>query len=179
MKVEIHKVFETYNYKIPRNEEQNTLHFFSKERTEVRNLFESLSWLATDAEQQMAVEKLAKELMPCEYVYLILPGKYIAEQINGKEVFYKDLSDKSRWENAAKTLVKIGWPKIEHILEPMFIWLLDPNWPGSEMIYTFLQTLPKNVLLQTVRNILNNPHDYNQQDYSDLKEIIQEMLGSI
>lgn len=123
----------------------------------------------------MAINALADKLRPCEYIYLVLPDKYFMIDIGEQAGYYKAGTDKSRWENAAKTIIKIGWPKVDAIIVPLFIWLLDPNWPGSNMIYDFLCSLPKDVVAQNMKRILGSPESYSLSDYNDLKEQIQDM----
>lgn len=177
MKLTIQEVFKEYNYRITEQQMQDALNFFSQDRTELRKLFEFLSWNESDENQRLAIRRIPEIIKPCEYFYLLLPGKHSVEIKNGRTNYFKEIVDKSKWENAAKTLIKIGWPKIDHIIVPMFIWLLDPNWPGSNLIYDFICTLPKPVLVQKTSEILDNPQNYSASDYNDLKEIIEELLG--
>ena len=86
---------------------------------------------------------------------------------NNKKYFFPQ-GGKERWENAAKTVVKIGWPKVDNIIIPLFVWLIDPNWPGSNIIYNFLLALPKNILKSKMIEILNNSNRYDNLLYGDL-----------
>ena len=175
MSCEIEIVFKSLNYTLTKEEYQRALHFFSDERTEMRDLIEKLSWNETEEVQRKAIDHLADGLFPSEYIYLVLPDKYTTCNSNNQIKYYKQGTGKSRWENAAKTIVKIGWPKVDKIIVPLFIWLLDPNWPGSELIYNFILSLPKNVLTYKINEILDNPENYAKHDYEELKELIEEM----
>ncbi len=164
---EIQDFFKEVSYIVTPEEYQTALEFFSEERRHIREKIEMLSWDASEEDQQSAVEYLAKHMLPSEYIYLVLAGSYGIENLNGKLSYLKHCS-KARWGNAAETIVKIGWPNIEPIIIPIFYWLLDPNWPGSLLIYNFLLTLPKDVLYAQMKRIVDNPQWFEQIDYQDL-----------
>lgn len=170
MKYEIEKWFQEINFRPSEDELKSTLAFFSDDREAVRMQVENLSWDATPEEQQQAIEYLAENLLPQEYVFLIMAHKFSLTPYNSKKIFYTGQGGKARWENAAKTIVKIGWPKVDHILIPLFIWLLDPNWPGSIIIWDFFLSLPKTVLAAKVKEIIDSPQNYDKTTYMDLKE---------
>ena len=167
---EIEKWFKFINYQCSEAELQKTLEFFSKEREEIRVQIDNLSWSVDFEKQQQAIDYLSTKLLPSEYVYLIMADKYQLKPFDNKTKYYRQATGKERWENAAKTIVKIGWPKVDSIIVPMFMWLLDPNWPGSEMIYDFMFTLPKDVLNEKIKLVLDNPQNYDHYNYLDLKE---------
>lgn len=52
---------------------------------------------------------------------------------------------KEYWENAAKVLQKIRYPKIEEAIPGLFVWLQDMNWPGTMVVVEILEALPKDV----------------------------------
>lgn len=176
---EIKNVFKSLNYIITEEEYLSSLIFFSDDRQEIRNLIEKLSWEETDENQKNAIEELVVKLFPCEYIYLVLPDRYIVSNDSDGVKYYKQGTGKTRWENAAKTIIKLGWPKIDNIVVPLFIWLLDPNWPGSSIIYELIGSLPKNVFIEKSNIILDNPQNYSACDYNDLKALIAEMLEDI
>lgn len=43
-------------------------------------------------------------------------------------------------------LIDRGYPKVKDVLDKMFEWLQDLNWPGAESIAEFLLSLPPNEL---------------------------------
>ncbi|MDP4177252.1 MAG: DUF5071 domain-containing protein [Bacillota bacterium] len=62
----------------------------------------------------------------------------------------KDLLQPSRkeyWENAAKVLIKMGYPRIKESISGLLIWLQDMNWPGSNVVIEILRSLPKAVFI--------------------------------
>ena len=175
MKYEIEKWFQEINFRPSEDELKSTLAFFSDDREAVRMQVENLSWDATPEEQQQAIEYLAENLLPQEYIFLIMACKFSLAPYDDQEPFFQVEGGKARWENAAKVIVKIGWPKVDHILVPMFFWLIDSNWPGSIIIWDFFLTLPKIVLEKKVKEIINNPQNYSEIDYIDLKKQINTL----
>lgn len=55
--------------------------------------------------------------------------------------------DKSYWENAAQVLITIGYPRTKMIIPELFEWIADINWPGADIIFSFLSTLEKATLM--------------------------------
>lgn len=176
---DIEYVFGYLNYTLTEENMKHTLHFFSEERSFVRKQFENLSWYASIHKQNEAIDFLANNLKPCEYIYLILACKYELCFVNHERRYFKCTTDKSRWENAAKVIEKIGWPGIENIIIPLFYWLLDPNWPGSEIIRKLILSLPKKVVIEKSNTILASPERYHTIDFEDLKAIIKEITEEI
>lgn len=172
---EIQDFFKEVSYIVTPEEYQTALEFFTEERRNIREKIEMLSWDASEEDQQIAVEYLAKHMLPSEYIYLVFADRYGIENLNGKLSCVKYRKDKSKWEKAAETIVKIGWPNIESIIIPIFYLLLDPNWPGSLLIYNFLLTLPKNVLYAQMKRIVDNPQWFEQIDYKDLLGQIDDL----
>ena len=119
MAQEIKDLFKSLNYIITEEEYQRSLEFFSDQRCKVRSLIEKLSWYETDENQMNAINALATELLPCEYIYLVLPDKYTVSVIDDNIKYYKQGTGKSRWENAAKTIITLGWPKVDNIIVPL------------------------------------------------------------
>lgn len=50
---------------------------------------------------------------------------------------------KEYWGNAAKVLLKMGYPRIREAIPGLLIWLQDINWPGSNEVMELLRTIPK------------------------------------
>lgn len=168
MKYEIEKWFAFINWQPKQDELHDAFGFFSSRREPVRSFLEKLSWNATKAEQLQAIDYLTKKLLPQEYVFLILAHDFSLAPYNEQEKCYFQKGGKDKWENAAKTIVKIGWPRVDSIVVPLFIWLLDPNWPGSLLVHDFLLSMPKDNLQNKMRVILENPENYDTSIYEDL-----------
>ncbi|MBQ9838098.1 MAG: hypothetical protein IJO56_01185 [Oscillospiraceae bacterium] len=176
---DIEYVFSYLNYTLTEDELRRSLHFFSEERAFVREHFENLSWDAPVNKQKQAIDYLATNLKSWEYIYLILAGTYNLCFVNHERRYFKCIVDKSKWENAAKVIQKIGWPRIENIVVPLFYWLLDSNWPGSETIRSLILNLPKEVLTEKCNTILTSPGRYLPTDFEDLKDIIQDITEEL
>ena len=175
MKYEIEKWFRFINWKPTHEELQSALFFFSDEREAVRAQFEKLSCYATKEEQLHAVNYLVEGLLPEEYIFLVMADSFSLSQYDAQCKYYSSKGGKEKWENAAKVVVRIGWPKVDYIIVPLFIWLLDPNWPGSRLIYDFLLTLPHNILREKMKKIIEHPNDYDKSTYEDLRLQIADL----
>ena len=46
------------------------------------------------------------------------------------------------WENCAKIITSKSDDELEQYIIPMFEWLKDMNWPGAEIIYERLKSMP-------------------------------------
>lgn len=93
------------------------------------NIFKNLSWNASLDCQKKAINELASmdNLNPSALI-----------QPLGKEY----------WENAARTLSKIGYPRIEEAIPGLFNWLQDLNWPGALIVMELLKSLPKETIIR-------------------------------
>ena len=171
--------FKTINYRPSCDEMKKTLLFFSEERREVREMFEKLSWNENEDTRRKAEDYLVQNLLPCEYLDLVLPDRYFVIREDGEEKYCKEGTGKARWESAANVVIKLGWHRVEGILIPLFFWLLDCNWPGSETIWNFILSIPENVLCEKMKEILDNPQYYESWDYKDLKEQISDLCKSL
>lgn len=92
------------------------------------NIFKCLSWYASIDSQMKAINELAS-------MANLIPSTLI--QPSGKEY----------WENAARTLSVIGYPRIEEAIPGLFNWLQDLNWPGALIIMELLKSLPKEAII--------------------------------
>lgn len=55
--------------------------------------------------------------------------------------------DKKYWENSAKVLKAIGYPKNKNAISGLFHWLKDLNWPGAWTAFETLQSIELAVLI--------------------------------
>lgn len=176
MKYEIEKWLKVLNYKPQESVVAEIEMFFSEERATVRQQFANLRWDVDDQTKNNAMCYLAENLLPSEYIFLVMPDKLdYLRPIDISDEYYEWEEVKAFWEGAAKTIIKVGWPKVENILVPLFVWLLDNNWPGSELIYEFLCTIPQEIFLSKTKEILENQECYSQEDYQDLCDVIKAM----
>jgi hypothetical protein len=93
------------------------------------NIFKNLSWNASLDSQMEAINEIVSmtNLNPNDLIQPI-----------GKEY----------WENAARVLSLIGYPRIEEVIPDLFNWLQDLNWPGALIIKELLKSLSKDVVIQ-------------------------------
>lgn len=94
-----------------------------------KHIFKNLSWNASLDGQKEAINKLAlmDNLNPSDLI-----------QPQGKEY----------WENAARALYLIGYPRIEEAIPGLFKWIQDLNWPGALIVMELLKSLPKEVMIR-------------------------------
>ncbi|MEQ8156526.1 MAG: DUF5071 domain-containing protein [Clostridiaceae bacterium] len=93
------------------------------------NIFKNLSWNAPLDSQNKAINEIASEV-----------------NVNLNDLI-QPLS-KEYWENAARVLSKIGYPKIEEAIPGLFNWLQDLNWPGALIVMELLKSLPKEAIIR-------------------------------
>jgi hypothetical protein len=93
------------------------------------NIFKNLSWNAPLDSQREAINKVAS-------MFNLNPNVLI--QPLGKEY----------WQNAARALSLMGYPRIEKAIPGLFNWLQDLNWPGALIVMELLKSLPKDVIIR-------------------------------
>ena len=96
------------------------------------------------------------------------------ENVDSKSL-YKLIQPKSKscWENAAKVLKKIGYPKIKEVIPELLEWLQDLNWPGVNIIFEILQEIEVTVLLPYIEEAIIRAHDDDDELWiMGIKELI-------
>jgi len=99
---------------------------------EIEELMDSLSWEYDDAVQGEAVELLVASGDRLDLSLLLQRGS------------------KSRWQNEARVLVGLGYPRFREVIPSMLEWLQDLNWPGASEIFEALSSVPKSELARHV-----------------------------
>lgn len=94
-----------------------------------KNIFINLNWNLPLDLQEKAINEIA-----------------LIDNLNPK-ILIQPL-DKEYWENAAKVLYKMGYPRIEKAIPGLFAWLQDMNWPGVTIVIEILKSLPKDILVK-------------------------------
>lgn len=94
-----------------------------------QNILMNLSWNASLESQTRAINEIVS-------MTNLNPNSLI--QPLGKEY----------WENAAKALVEIGYPRIGPAIPGLFGWLKDLNWPGAMIVMNLLKSLPQDVVIK-------------------------------
>lgn len=87
----------------------------------------NLSWNVSIEEQNKAIEALV-----------------LSDTLDAK-ILLQPL-DKNCWENAAKVLFLMGYPRIKTAVQGLFVWLQDKNWPGVLIVTKILELLPRDIL---------------------------------
>ena len=72
---------------------------------------------------------------------------------------------KQYWENAAKVLYKIGYPRIEEIMDGLLIWLQDINWPGAMIVIKILMNVPREVFISYLEKTVIKALDSNDETW--------------
>lgn len=103
--------------------------------SKVSKLINNLSWDMPEDLQKSAINQL--ELINENELPLLIQPK-------GKEC----------WENAAKVLGKIGYPRVKLIIPELLEWLKDMNWPGSWTIMELLEGIDRDELLPHIESAL-------------------------
>lgn len=86
--------------------------------------------------------------------------KKLADNHSYENIMFIQPNKKRYWENAARVLMLRGYPKIADVIPGMFEWLQDMNWPGSTIILSILEELPKEVLVKNLeRSIIKAYND--------------------
>ena len=93
------------------------------------NILKNLSWNASFDSQKRAISEIVSMIN-------LNPNTLI--QPLGKEC----------WENAARALSMIGYPRIEEAIPGLFSWLQDLNWPGALIVIKLLKSLDKEAIIR-------------------------------
>ena len=117
----------------------------------------NLSWNMPDSIQQEAIERLVSiddEDMP----QLLQP------------------ISKFCWENAAKVIRKIGYPRINPITSGLLEWIADMNWPGAWIIMEILEEgEPKNLVKSIEEAIIKAYGDEDDMWMTSLKNLVTRL----
>lgn len=84
--------------------------------------------------------------------------------------------NKSCWENAAKVLKMMGYPKNELALPGLLDWIRDMNWPGAQIAKEILFAIDKMILIPLVEDAVRKA--YFEEDFiwiAGLREIVEEI----
>lgn len=69
--------------------------------------------------------------------------------------FAKPFYSKEYWEYSALVLKKRAYPTIGDVILELFDWLKDINWPGSMTIKEILYSIPRNILIKYLEEVIN------------------------
>lgn len=65
-----------------------------------------------------------------------------AKKIKNLSVLIQPIESKSIWENCAKVLASKEDEELKIYLIDLFKWLQDMNWPGADVVYERLKSMP-------------------------------------
>lgn len=98
---------------------------------------------------------------------------------NLKNISEKDLrkliqpKSKNCWENAAKVINIIGYPKIKTIIPELLEWLKDLNWPGAVIIVDTLRNIEMGEINEFIKEALIKAEIENDEIWkSGIEEVI-------
>lgn len=97
----------------------------------------------------------------------------VQEEAISKIVLMKDLDlrdllqpyDKKYWENAAKVLFKIGYPRVKDVIPGLLEWMQDINWPGAYIVEELLSHIPKDKFVEELEKIFQIILDTNDLEW--------------
>ena len=115
----------------------------------IKELMLQLNWNNTEEIQELAIKSLA-QLDDLDLTILLQPALPYG---------------KDYWENSAKVLFIIGYPKIKNIIPGLFEWLQDMNWPGALIVKELLLHLPIDVLKYNYECTVNYAISTNDEEW--------------
>lgn len=93
---------------------------------EVDKLFEMLNWNNEEGIQKKGIEEGLK--------------------VKHLSIFMQPIEGKQLWENCAKIIEQKTNEELKDYLFLLFEWLQDANWPGFDIIYNRVKTMPANII---------------------------------
>ena len=66
------------------------------------------------------------------------------------EILLQPSLGKGCWENAAKVLYIVGYPRVMEVIDGLFEWLQDMNWPGVDIVIDILKLMPKKIFIENL-----------------------------
>lgn len=105
---------------------------------------------------------------------------------NLENILEKDLckliqpKSKYCWENAAKVINIIGYPKIKPIIPDLFEWLKDLNWPGAVIIVNTLKNIESDEINEFIKEALIKAELENDELWkSGIEELKSKIIGGL
>ena len=127
----------------------------------IKLLLENLSWNASQFDQSISVEALAK-----------------MEEINYSLLF--DWERKDKWENTIKVVEKIGTPKNTFFIPDLLKLMQDINWPGAWQAVEVLAKMENKTLLPALCATIRDAYQEGDTLWlGGLKKVVErkEQLG--
>jgi hypothetical protein len=114
---------------------------------DIDSIFSMLSWDSDERTQQEGIRE--------------------AQKIEHLSILFQPIESKSVWENCARIISSKNDDILEQYLFLMFEWLQDINWPGAEIIFDRLLSMPIDVL--------KFPYQYSLDQAKSRKDVPWEM----
>ena len=90
---------------------------------------------------------------------------YYCNNESYENLFFCQCGPKFSWEIEAKILTRRGYPLVEDVIEKLFEWLQDLNWPGADIIFDFLLELPSDVFNYYFQLAIDKANATNDEDW--------------
>jgi hypothetical protein len=71
---------------------------------------------------------------------------------------FKPFGDKINWPDIAEHIISLDFEVIEKHFDELLVWLQDMNWPGANIISSFLQKIGR-PLVPGIKKVLNTVDD--------------------
>lgn len=104
-------------------------------------LIENISWDKPVEIQKQAMEEIIRVIDEQNISKLIVWG------------------NKATWENAAKIILKLGYPKIKPLLPELLCFYQDINWPGVPEVTNALRGFDKSCLIDGIERAVRSAID--------------------
>jgi hypothetical protein len=125
---------------------------------EFEKIIDCLSWNEDPARQSEAVAILADSGDRLDLSLIVQKG------------------DKSCWQNEARVLLILGYPRFREVIPAMLEWLQDLNWPGSNEIVEALASMPKDDLAGYLSKAAERALGEGDTDWLDgLRHLVREV----
>lgn len=100
----------------------------------VNELFEMLNWNNDEETQQKGIDE-GKKI------------KYLS-------ILMQPVEDKGTWENCAKIISEKSDKTLKPYINLLLEWLQDANWPGYNIIYDRIKSMPIELIISDFKNSL-------------------------
>jgi hypothetical protein len=124
-------------------------------------VLKKIEYLNPNTNQQYIVEKTIKQLSKIdqgELQYLFFPP------------------DKALWENCARVLQLIGFPRLNNSIALLLEWLQDLNYPGIEIILKICSGCERTKLVEQLeKSLFEAASDQDEQWIGGLKLLVQRL----
>jgi hypothetical protein len=72
---------------------------------------------------------------------------------------------KAYWSKSAVLLERLGYPRIVPVIDGLFDWIKDMNWPGANIVQRILLSIPDDVFFGYYQKAVKNAIETNDEDW--------------